>query len=277
MKWQHLKVLLINAKNAVKSLNFHNADVKQNIVQRNVRMSIDKTQQEVGKLSYNVKIAARHFMTIPVMERDVSSVRMNVQTNHISKQRSVSAHIVERFLKSFRHRPMFVAQWNVVLQGLRRQIGLLQKNFLNSVSNAERNSRENYPKLRNSVVNFVLPSVKLIHKKLESTKIQVFTVLEHGYRFAKESSFEIITPVKNVDSMESDFMSTIKNLKEMVEPKLTRTSLLFVHIATEFCIAKNTLKIVLSEWAFLYGRPFVVFIKAGLGKSWLEACQYQPH
>lgn len=241
--WQRLKVLLINAKNAVRILKFRNVEEKQSFVPRNVQMSIDKIIQEEKRLSCNVKVATRHFMTILAMGKEESFVRMNVQISHISKLKNGSALIVERFLKLTHRLLIFVVLGNVELREQNLPIGLLLKKFSDNAPNVEKNFGENYRQLSIEVVSFVLVNVRLILNELMIGLSQVFMVPVCGFKFVKEYLYEIIILAKSVDLLVVDSMSTIKNLKEMVGRKLMRILSLFVQDVTIWSIANNTLNI----------------------------------
>lgn len=266
IKWQHLKVLLINAKNAVRILKFRNAEEKQSFVQRNVQMSIDKIIQGVKKLSCSAKAVARHFMTTLAMAKEESFVRMNVQISHISKLKNGSALIVERFLKLTHRLLIFVVLGNVELRERRLLIGHHLKRFLNNVFNVEKNFIDRNQKLRGLEENFVLANVKLIPNE-GVEPFQVFMVLEFGFRFAKELLKGITRLASIVGLRAKVFMSTIKNLKEMVGRKLMIILSLFVQDVTDWSIANNTLNIFNRRNTIKISPDGVLFFNAVLSES----------
>jgi len=245
IRWQHSRVLLIVVKNVVRILKFRNAEVRlQNIALRNAQMFIGMIKQGLRKLSCNVKVAAKTFMTIPVMDKDENSVRMNVQTSHTLKQRIGYAHIAEKFLRLGHHLRIFVVRGNVELLVPIARIGQQEQKCSDNVSNAGMSFGKLQVLLKNLVESFALKNAKLILNELMKELRPVFMQLVFGFKLAREYFSGTIIFVKLAVLMVTGFMSTIKSLREMVGLKLTKILSLFVRIAIEFCTTKKDINVL---------------------------------
>lgn len=261
IKWQPLKVLLRSAENVVMSLKFHGAEVRpQSIAQRNAQMFIGKIQQELKKSNCIVKNAVRLFMTILAMNPGESFVRMNAQTVRILKLKNEPVYIVVRFLRSLHLRLIFAVPGSVEMPGRKLPIGRYLKSFSASVPNVEKNFGESCQRLKSLVENSVLVNVKLILNALTMGFHRTFIILASGSRFGREYFCEMVLGVRNAALRAGDFISTIRNLSEMVGEKATIILSRFAIHATRSCTIVKNVNIILTGRAYslLEDSPFVV-------------------
>lgn len=228
-------------------------------------MSIGKIQERLKRLSCIVSDAGKFFMTIPAMETGVSFVRINVRTVLISNLRGASALIVKKCLKSTRQARTFVVRWSAEMLGQKPQTGRHPENYCANVSNAVRNFGEQSRVLKSWVASFAQGNVKSILKSLILLRLRAFTGLAFGYRFVKGYFFGMATSASNAVWKVKGFMSTIRNLREMVVEKVTITSSRFALIVTGFYTLADNLRTVLAErvCSLLGDSPFVVFVILG--------------
>lgn len=247
------------------SIKSRKVEVEQGIARRNVQMFTGRIKERSKWLSCIVKDAARSFMTILVMGKDESFVLMNVRTVHMSKQRNASVHFAKKYLRSTHLLRTFAVRGNVEMQEPRHLTGRLQKNCYGNVSNVAKNFGEQVRVLKNLEESSVLGNARSILKNLTLLLRRVFTVLVFGCKLGKEYFYGMVLNASNVVLMAKDFMSIIRNLKEMVAEKATITSSRFALIVTGFYTLVNSLKTVFAErvCSLLGDSPFVVCVALG--------------
>ena len=143
--------------------------------------------------------------------------------------------------------------------------GLLQESCYGNASNVARNFGEQVRVLKNLVESSVQGNARSIRKNLTLLLRQAFMEVVFGCGLAREYFCVMALNASNAVLMARGFMSTIRNLKEMVVEKVTKTSSRFALIVTGFYTLVDNLKTVLAERAcsLLGGSPFVVEVVLG--------------
>lgn len=203
-------------------------------------MFTDKIQQGSKKLSCDAKVVVKLFMTILVMEKEESIVRMNVPINHMSKLKNEFVHFAVKYLKLIHRLIVFVVLKNVGMQEQKLRIGQPLKNFLDNAYNVEKSSGEVHLLLNVEVVNFVLLSVKTSLKKLSILHRHIFIQRDCGKERGKEFLREMDFLVSVATLKGRDFIFTIGNIKEMVGMKVMKILSLYVTPVTEKFTQKAT-------------------------------------
>ena len=228
-------------------------------------MFTDRIAEKLRWLNCNAKIAERYFTTIHATVTGENSVRMNVLTVHMSKPKSASVLTAKKYLRSDHLLRIFAVRWSVETHELKRLTGRLPENCYGNASNVEKNFGETSLPLNVGEESSVLGNVRSILKNLTLLLQRVFTVLVFGCKLGKKYFYGITLNASNAVLMAKDFMSTIRNLSEMVAEKVTITLSRFALIVTGFYTLVDNLKTVLAERAcsLLGGSPFVVEVVLG--------------
>lgn len=228
-------------------------------------MYTGQTQERLKGLSCIVSDAGKSFMIIPVIGIDGSIARMNARTALMSSLKGASVHIAKRYLKSIRQVQTFVVRWSAEMLGQKRQTGRHLKSYCGNVSNVARNFGGKSHRLKDAAEITAQRSVRSILKNLMLLLRRGFTDQVFGYRFVKGYFFGMATSVSNAVWTVKGFMFTIRNLKEMVEEKVTITSSRFALIVTGFYTLADNLRTVLAErvCSLLGDSPFVVCAALG--------------
>ena len=242
------------------SIKSRKVEVEQSFARRNAQMFTDRIAEKLRWLSCNAKIAGRYFTTIHATVTGENSVRMNVPTVHTSKLKNAFVLTAKKCLKSLRLLRTFAVRWSVETQELKRLTGRLQKNCYGNVSNVAKNFGESCRMLSVGEEGSVLGNVRSILKNLTLLLRRAFMVLVFGCKLGKEYFYGMALNASNAVLMAKGFMSTIRNLKEMVAEKATKTSSRFALIVTGFYTLVNSLKTVFAErvCSLLEDSPFVI-------------------
>jgi len=171
-------------------------------------------------------------MIIPAILKEESIARMNVRTNRLLKKRSGSVLTVENGLPLTHHLQIYVVHGNAGRHDQSHPIGHCLKKFLNNVFNVGKNFIVHLTRLKEMVGNSVLNSVRSILRKLGSTRIRVFILLDRGIGRGIESLKGINRLVSNVVLPVKVWLSIIASSKGMVELKGMTISLPCAGIAT---------------------------------------------
>lgn len=228
-------------------------------------MFTDRIAEKLRWLNCNAKIAGRYFTTIHATVTGENSVRMNVPTVHTSKLKNAFVLTVKKYLKSTHLLRIFAVRWSVETQELKRLTGRLPENCYGNASNVVKNFGETSLLLSVGEEGSVLGNVRSIPKNLTLLLRRAFTVLVFGCKLGKEYFYGMALNASNAVLMAKGFMSTIRNLKEMVAEKATRTSSRFALIVTGFCTLVKNLRTVFAErvCSLLGDSPFVVCAALG--------------
>lgn len=223
-------------------------------------MFTGRIKERSKRLSCIAKDAARSFMTIPAMGKDESFALMDVRTVHMSKQKNASVHFAKKYLESTHLLRTFAVRGSAEMQEPRHLTGRLPENCYGNVSNVAKNFGETSLLLSVGGESSVLRNVRSIPKNLTLLLRRAFTVLVFGCKLGKEYFYGMALNASNVVLMAKDFMSIIRNLKEMVAEKATITSSRFALIVTGFYTLVNSLKTVFAErvCSLLEDSPFVI-------------------
>jgi len=195
-------------------------------------MFIGTTRQRERKLSVNVNGVEKHSMITHATPRGVNIVPMSARIASMLRKKTGFVNIAEWFLLSTHHLLLNVVRGYVVSQGQKLRHGLPERKPWNNVRSVEKNFGLDRIEKHWEKESFVLVNARLIPKNLMLLLHLSFMGLDRGFKFVKGFLQGTTRPANNVVFREHIFMSTIKNLNEMVGWRGMKILQPYVRIAT---------------------------------------------